>query len=136
MKNIYKIILLLFAVCILVSCDKSDYYLDQERDVYVIGIWKSEWSSGLDYLKFTTDGKMYTCTQYFDDISDEIDWGKYYAYWYSKNGYIYIYKYHSIVSAATKTTYIYRFSEDKKQMWFGDPNAPKQPLYERIENLE
>jgi hypothetical protein len=93
-KPMKKILILIIVAMSAVSCtkDKSEYYINQERDPDVVGVWASETSDNFILcIKLTIDGKMYSYTHSPADGNidyNNINWGHSYKYWYSKDIYI------------------------------------------------
>lgn len=120
--------LLIFIVfgLLMQSCvkDKSEYYLNQERDTDIMGIWMYDYGPDyyITYRQYASDGKIYTGND--SSYNGTIIWNTAtYDYWYTKAGFIYTYRYYGKWTAGIEHKYPYHLSEDKTLLYIMHTNT-------------
>lgn len=126
-----RLILLFVLVLLMQAChtyeDNSQYYINQPRDVDVVGVWKYDHGDGygISYRKYDADGILYVGDD--DSRSGVIRWNEVALhYWYTKNGIIYKYRFYNKWTADSKSANPYHFSEDKSLLYimYTDTSQP------------
>ncbi len=129
-----RLIIFIAIIWGLQSCvkDKSDYYLNQLRDPDVVGVWMYDTGPeefGISYRKYSADGKIYTGND--SSYNGTIIWNTVtYDYWYTKDGFIYTYRYYGKWTAGIEHKYPYHLSEDKTLLYIMHTNT--SPPWTRV----